>query len=303
MKLKILLRPALAIVFAFLGAFIANTLRPEAPRGTLDLVLIVAAVAFATLGFILPEVVEFAGRASIAVLARQIASYIPTPAESLSVSRMALSKIRRPSFGRAGGKYINPVLVDTSVLVDGRLTGIAKTGFLFGTLVILPSVVDELHKLADSADASRRKRGRRGLDGLSELRAEKKVKLELLTRDGEGETVDDKLVATAKKMRAKLLTVDYNLNKVAKISKIQVLNLNELASAVKVAVLPGERLFDIQIMAKGAQRQQGVGYLADGTMVVVEDGAGLVGEKTEVVVDKVLQTAAGKMVFGKISNF
>lgn len=300
MKLKPLLRPTLAIVFTFIGAVIADSLGPENLGGP-DYFLIVAAVAFGTLGFILPEVLEFAGRAGIAVLARQIASYIPSPAESLSASRLALSKIRRPSFGRARDKYMNPMVVDTSVLIDGRLDEIAKTGFLFGTLLILPSVIRELHKLADSSDSAYRKRGRRGLDELAQLRAVKTIKLEVLARDVSGETVDGKLVAAAKKMRAKLLTVDYNLNKVAKVSRVTVLNLNELANAAKTAVLPGERL-SIQISARGAQREQGVGYLADGTMVVVEDGAELVGKQTDVTVEKVLQTAAGKMVFAKITS-
>lgn len=304
MKLKFLLRPTLAIVFTFIGAVIADSLGPENLGGP-DYFLIVAAVAFGTLGFILPEVLEFAGRAGIAVLARQIASYIPTSPDALWAARIPLSKIRRPSFAlprRASkGKYVNPMIVDTSVLVDGRLIEIAKTGFLFGTLLILPAVVRELHKLADSADSARRKRGRRGLDELAQLRAVKTIKLEVLSREPEGETVDGKLVAAARKMRAKLLTVDFNLNKVAKISKVQVLNLNELANAAKTAVLPGEHL-TIVINAPGAQRAQGVGYLPDGTMVVVEDGAELVGKETEAVVDKVLQTAAGKMVFGRLAN-
>lgn len=234
----------------------------------------------------------------IATLAREIAMYLPrTAAASLALGKKQFSRRGREK----RHKYINPILVDTSVLIDGRLADIAKSGFLFGTFLILPSVVAELHKLSDSSDKVKRMRGRRGLDEVAQLRSEKSIKLEVLDKDPEGETVDGKLVKVARKMRAKLLTLDFNLNKVAKISKVTVLNLNELANAVKTVVLPGERL-SVQVSARGAQRQQGVGYLADGTMVVVEEGAGQIGKKIEVAVDKVLQTAAGKMVFGKISE-
>lgn len=302
MKLKFFLRPALAIVFAFIGTFIARSLRPVEDAGGFDLFLLLAAVAFGVLGFILPEIVELAGRASIAALARQIAGYIPAR-DALSVARIPFSKLGRPSFVRhwrtSKGKYVNPMVVDTSAVIDGRLLEIAKTGFLFGTLLVLPSVVDELHKLADSSDATKRARGRRGLDLLAELAVEKKIKVEMVPKDPEGASVDRQLVAFARKNRAKLVTVDFNLNKVARVSKVAVLNLNELASAVKTAVLPADRL-NVRIVARGAQRKQGVGYLADGTMVVVEEGADMVDREVTVTVEKVISTAAGKMVFASL---
>lgn len=293
MKLKVFLRPALSIVFAFVGAFIARSLRPaEVAVNGLDLFLVLATLAFGVLGWIFPEIIELSGRAGIAALARQIASHIPTPtAPRISVPRIAFRHKR---------EYINPMVLDTSAVIDGRLVEIVKTGFLYGTLLVLPSVVAELHKLADSSDATRRARGRRGLDLLAQLAHEKQIKLVTVSREPNGQSVDALLVTFAKKVKAKVVTVDFNLNKVAQVSKVPVLNLNELANAVKTAVLPSDQLL-LQIVARGQQRQQGVGYLPDGTMVVVEQGADLVGQKVNVLVVRVIQTTAGKMVFGKIS--
>lgn len=293
MKLKILLRSSLAVVFAFIGVFIARSSAPEILAVLGNWLLIAVAVAFGILGFILPEVAELAGRAGIAALARQIAGYLPTPTVSLPAF-----PFRRKSKNRRG-KYPNPLICDTSVLIDGRIADIAEAGFILGTLIIAPSVIGELHKLADLDNSLKRERGRRGLDVLAKLQKEKKVKVEILTSDPDGGDVDEKLVKLAYDLRGKMLTVDWNLNKVANVRKIGVLNINELANAVKTAVLPGERLL-ITVSNMGREKNQGVGYLADGTMVVVEGGAELVGREVEVNVQKVLQTAAGKMVFGRV---
>lgn len=294
MRLKVFLRPALTVVFAFIGVFIARSLRPVEGAG-LDPFLLLAAAAFGILGFILPEVAELAGRASIAALARQIASNIATHFPTPGAPKLSVPKIH---FKRKV-KYINPMVVDTSALIDGRLVEVAKTGFLYGTLLVIPAVVAELHQLADSGDGVKRARGRRGLDLLAELADEKKIKVEMVPNDPEGAGVDRQLVAFTRKNRAKLVTVDFNLNKVAKVSKVPVLNLNELASAVKTAVLVTDRL-NVRIVARGAQRKQGVGYLADGTMVVVEEGADSVDREVAVTVEKVISTAAGRMVFGRM---
>lgn len=293
MKLKVFLRPSLAVVFAFIGVVIARRgVPPELLEIFGNWLLIVAALAFGILGFILPEVAELAGRAGIAALARQIASYLPTPS-SLSVPTFSF---RRKSKGR--GKYANPLICDTSVLIDGRIVDIAAAGFILGTLIVAPSVIDELHKLADLGDNLKRGRGRRGLDVLAKLQKEKKVKVEILAKDPAGTAVDEKLVKLAHDLQGRVLTVDWNLAKVASVRKIGVLNINELANAVKTAVLPSERLL-ITVSNEGREKDQGIGYLADGTMVVVEGGAGLIGREVEVSVQKVLQTAAGKMVFAR----
>lgn len=298
MKFKIFLRPSLAIVFAFIGVVVARRGAPPELLGILgNWLLIMAALAFGILGFILPEVAELAGRAGIAALARQIAGYLPTPS-SLSVPTFPF----RRKAASSRGKYPNPLIVDTSVLIDGRIADIAASGFITGTLIVAPSVIGELHKLADLGDNLKRGRGRRGLDILAKLQKEKKVKVEILAKDDpSGAGVDEKLVKLAADLRGKLLTVDWNLNKVASVRKIAVLNINELANAVKTAVLPNERLM-ITIRNMGREKDQGVGYLSDGTMVVVEAGASLIGKEVEVSVQKVLQTAAGKMVFARIAN-
>ncbi len=300
MRPKSFLRLALFIVFGFIGAYVARSgTPPEIFAITGAYFMLAAVLAFATLGFILPDVLELAGRAGIAVLARQIAELIQrSGSASLSASRFPFRRKKNSN----NSAYVNPLLVDTSSLIDGRILEVVETGFLFGTLLVMPSVIDELHKLSDSADPLKRKKGRRGLDVLAKLKKEKKTKLEILKSDPKEKDVDAKLVALARKLKAKILTVDYNLNKVANIRGIAILNMNELASAVKTAVMPKDVL-DIVILEKGRERDQGVGYLPDGTMVVVEKGAPLEGKSTQVEVQRVFQTAAGKMVFAKLAKW
>ena len=191
------------------------------------------------------------------------------------------------------------VLVDTSVLMDGRITALARTGFIGGTLVIPRSVVGELQFLADNADADKRARARHGLDIVTELQHMPEVEVELL-QDGSRATegVDDRLLALAKKHQAVICTLDYNLNKVAVVEGITVLNINELAQALRMAHLPGEELM-IEVVQKGQDSHQGVGYLPDGTMVVVEQANKLIGQAVRVEIVRSLQTAAGKMMFAK----
>ena len=292
MKFKILLRPALTVVFGFIGALVARSGTPPVIlTATGDYFLIVAVLAFAILGFILPDILELAGRAGIAALARQIAEFLPRGGTRFTFRRRNKKVIR----------YQNPLIVDTSALVDGRLSDIVKTGFIFGTFLILPSVIDELHRLADNADELKRAKGRRGLDSLEALQKDKNIKVEVLSGEPKEKSVDDKLVKLARQIRAKIITVDFNLNKVAKIKGLSVLNLNELTNAVKTAVLPSEQL-RIQINAVGKEKDQGVGYLSDGTMVVVEDAAKLKGKTVDIEVLRVLQTIAGKMIFARSAN-
>lgn len=301
MKFRIFLRPSLAIIFGFIGALVARGGTPPTIFAiTGEYFLVIAVLAFGTLGFILPELIELAWRSGIAAVARQIVLHLPT---SEIVDMLPRPSIPHPTIriGTApkSKKYTNPLILDTSALIDGRLVDIAKTGFLFGTLVIIPAVISELHTLSDSADDLKRARGRRGLDILSALRKEKKLKVILVKSDPKADTTDEKLVRSAKSYGGKLVTVDFNLNKVATVQGVDVLNVNELANAVKTAVLPHEVLL-IKVSAIGKEKSQGVGYLADGTMVVVEDGAKSVGKTVEIEVLRVIQTAAGKMVFGKI---
>jgi uncharacterized protein YacL len=194
------------------------------------------------------------------------------------------------------------ILLDTSVIIDGRIADIARTGFMVGTLMIPRFVLNELQYIADSADGLRRQRGRRGMEVLSQLQRDPTIPVRISDIDVEGvREVDDKLVILARQLRCPILTNDYNLNRVAELQGVAVLNVNELANAVKSVLLPGESLI-INIIQEGKETGQGVGYLDDGTMVVVEDGRDHLNAKTAVLVTKVLQTAAGRMIFARLSG-
>lgn len=195
--------------------------------------------------------------------------------------------------GRGGRRL---VLLDTSVIVDGRIVDIRETGFLEGLLVVPRFVLDELQLLADSEDPLKRNRGRRGLDILNELRKTQGIQINDKNYDERG--VDGKLIRLSQEMRAFLCTTDFNLAKVAAVQGVQVLNINELTNALKPVVLPGEHLV-VKILREGKESGQGVGYLDDGTMVVIEDGRRHVGEHGVVEVNSVVQTAAGRMFFAR----
>ncbi len=189
------------------------------------------------------------------------------------------------------------ILVDTSVIIDGRIADIATAGFVPGRLAVPRFVLAELQNIADSDDAMRRGRGRRGLDVLNRLREMPDVEVEIIEDDVAGiREVDAKLVALAQKFSCNVLTTDYNLNRVAQIQGVRVLNVNELSNAIRPVVLPGEEMV-VRVVQPGKERNQGVGYLADGTMIVVENGDKLMGQEVVTEVTRVFQTVAGKMIF------
>ncbi len=191
------------------------------------------------------------------------------------------------------------ILLDTSVIIDGRIADIARTGFVPGSLLIPRFVLAELQYIADSSDGLRRQRGRRGMEVLSQLQKDTNVVVRISDIDVEGtREVDDKLVILARQMRCPILTNDYNLNKIAEFQGVTVLNVNELANAVKSVLLPGE-ILRIRVIQEGKEVNQGVGYMDDGTMVVVENGRDYVSHEIDVTVTKVLQTAAGRMIFAR----
>ena len=194
------------------------------------------------------------------------------------------------------------VLIDTSVIIDGRIADIARTGFIAGIILVPKFVLNELQHIADSPDALRRNRGRRGLEVLNRLTKESAVPVRFTDQDVPGvREVDDKLVILAKQLNCAIVTNDYNLNHVAQLQGVSVLNINELANAVKAVLLHGEAL-SVKIMQEGREPGQGVGYLDDGTMVVVDDGRAHLSEEVPVVVTKILQTTAGRMIFAKLDN-
>ncbi len=212
-----------------------------------------------------------------------------------------LFKVKRA--GDSGSaEFARTLLVDTNILIDGRIKDIVASGFIDGLMLVPRFVLNELHQLADSADAQKRGRGRLGLDLLNDLRATLESRVQIDETDYPDLVgVDAKLVRMAKDMGAAVITNDYNLNKVAGVEGVDVLNINALANAVKPIVLPGEEL-RITVVHEGKEAGQGVGYLEDGTMVVVEGGSDLIGEVVQLKITRMLQTSAGKMIFSRIKT-
>ncbi len=193
-------------------------------------------------------------------------------------------------------------ILDTSVIIDGRIADICEAGFIEGTLVTPQFILNELQHIADSSDPLKRARGRRGLDILNKLRKTPQVRIEVMDIDfPKIREVDSKLIAMARELGADILTNDFNLNKIAQIQGVNVLNINQLANAVKPIVLPGESM-EVTITRPGKERGQGVAYLDDGTMVVVDQGENLMNQTVNVVVTSILQTPAGRMIFAQIKN-
>ncbi|MBN2212447.1 MAG: PIN domain-containing protein [Sedimentisphaerales bacterium] len=199
-------------------------------------------------------------------------------------------------------KGMCPLILDTSVIIDGRIADIAATGIIHSPMIVPRFVLKELQQVADSADRLKRNRGRRGLDMLNKMQSDTKrdIKIEdiALNAAEQAEPVDQQLVAAAIKVQGKILTNDYNLNKVASLRGVEVININDLANAIKPVVLPGEAM-TVKIVKPGDQMGQGVGYLDDGTMIVVEQGRNYIGKNLDILVTSVLQTSAGRMIFGK----
>ena len=200
------------------------------------------------------------------------------------------------------GKSIPPKVLDTSVIIDGRIADICRTGFIEGKLIIPKFVLNELQHIADSSDDLKRVRGRRGLDILNIIQKELDIEVEITEKDFDDiPEVDSKLLKLAQVMNGKVVTNDYNLNKVAQFQGVEVLNINELANAVKPVAIPGEEMI-AQVVKEGKESNQGIAYLDDGTMIVVEGGKKHIGETINVLVTSVLQTSAGRMIFGKPKN-
>lgn len=226
-----------------------------------------------------------------------IAIFIMRQSEIFGMLRMIPGKEETPEQGTS-----RTILLDTSVIIDGRIADIAHTGFLVGSLLIPRFVLNELQYIADSPDNLRRQRGRRGMEVLSRLQKDTIIPVRMSDIDVEGvRDVDEKLVILARQLRCPILTNDYNLNRIAELQGVSILNVNELANAVKMILLPGETLL-VDIIQEGRESGQGVGYLDDGTMVVVEDGREYINRSVTVMVTKVLQTAAGRMIFARIDH-
>ncbi len=234
---------------------------------------------------------------------RDVRAILPGLDSGISVPPRAAAARRDgraiPDSGAGRDSRNGSILMDTSAIIDGRIADLTRTGFIDGSLLVPRFVLDELRHIADSNDPLRRNRGRRGLEVLGRLRKDASVPLRVLDVGVEsGEEVDARLVELARGMKSSILTTDYNLNRVAEIQGVQVLNVNELANAVKSIVLPGENL-RVDIVQAGKEAGQGVAYLDDGTMVVVEGGRRYINSSHQVQVTRVLQTNAGRIVFAQ----
>jgi uncharacterized protein YacL len=221
--------------------------------------------------------------------------------KDLVIAAEALGIFRRPEPDReARSRSGDPhIVVDTSAIIDGRIAEIVESGFIYGTLVVPRFVLDELQHIADSSDTLRRNRGRRGLEILARMQKDPTTPVEIVEADIPNENeVDAKLVALARSRSRVILTNDFNLNRVAELQGVRVMNINSLANAVKPAVLPGEEL-RVRVIQEGKEAGQGVGFLDDGTMIVIEGGARHIDKDLDVSVTRVLQTVAGRMIFGQ----
>ncbi len=219
-------------------------------------------------------------------------------ARERDVSQLVPERARRAdASGRAASS--GRVLMDTSAIIDGRIADISKSGFVQGTMVIPRFILDELRHVADSSDSLKRARGRRGLEILNKLRNEAEIPIQIMDVDyHDGSEVDGKLVRLARNLNAQIMTTDFNLNRVAELQGVRVLNVNELANALKPVVLPGEEMM-VRIIQEGKEYGQGVGFLDDGTMVVVEGGRKHINTHLDVSITRVLQTAAGRIIFAQ----
>ncbi|OIO88898.1 MAG: twitching motility protein PilT [Anaerolineae bacterium CG2_30_64_16] len=289
------------------AAWLRRTIReltaPQLLAGTVGLLigLVVAALAALPLSYlpspfrsILPTVVAilfgYIGIVAMVLRQRDIFALFRRRSETIAPDG-------EPAAASAAGKQEDVLLLDTSVIIDGRIADVAATGFINASLLIPRFVLAELQYIADSPDSLRRNRGRRGLEMLNQMQQQAPVPVRIVDMDVEGtRQVDAKLVQLARQLKCPIVTNDYNLNRVAGLQGVKVLNVNELSNAVKSVVLPGEAMA-IRVIQEGKEVGQGIGYLDDGTMVVIENGRRYMDSDIEVTVTKVLQTNAGRMIF------
>ncbi|TYP48153.1 PIN/TRAM domain-containing protein [Thermosediminibacter litoriperuensis] len=274
--------PMRDILYGFLGLLMGLVVANLFSRALLSIPWIGAflpVVANVVLGYL---------GASVAIKKREeLSALIPIPT------------VQKKQHAAVAANRLKPKILDTSVIIDGRIADVCQTGFLEGPIVVPGFVLEELRHIADSSDVLKRNRGRRGLDILNRMQKEMNIEVQIYEGDFDDiSEVDSKLVKLAQMLDGKIITNDFNLNKVAELHKVPVLNINELANAVKPVVLPGEEMV-VQVIKDGKESGQGVAYLDDGTMIVVDGGKKHIGETIGVMVTSVLQTAAGRMIFAK----
>ena len=291
MNLHNLARLGIGLVFALLGYFVAHDLVQVNNNVFSTLISIIVGLALGLAGvYVLPVVTNWLG-----VLTKTISRRV---AEEV-ISQLHLPRIpgSRESEGTPNEKWVNPLFIDTSSLIDGRIVDVVESGFLSGTIVVPDFILVELQHIADSADSLKRGRGRRGLDILDAIKKSHQIKTVIYeTGQTSLKNIDDRLLRLGKQYKGKIITNDFNLNKVATVSGVKILNINELANAMKTPLIPGEEI-EVKVIQEGKEKSQGVGYLPDGTMIVVENGASFLGRKIKSKVSRVIQTVAGRMIF------
>lgn len=299
-NVTLILRIVLAVIFA-LTAFIFSEVVPDIPPINRNILRLLITIWFGLIGYGL-----FPDLASIVTLNTMnlfnaLIQRVSTEIMNQMVRLPQTNMFNAPFSSQApiGGVSVNqPLILDTSAIIDGRILDIAKAHFIYGTVLVPQSVLTELQQVSDSSDYIKRSRGRRGFEIIEELKKVKGLRIEVWDKEPVAKTVDDKILKLAKNLRGRIITTDYNLNRVATVAGITVLNVNDLANAVKTVSIPGEKL-KVKVLHLGKDPKQGVGYLPDGTMIVVEDGASLVGTDVPTEVHRVIQVAAGRMIFVK----
>lgn len=299
MSLKIILRFILAISFAVI-AIIFSELIPPINGVNPFIVKTLFTILAALLGFVIfPDMAGYLTKLTISLFnltVVRISSEILNQLLRLPKHHPLASIPTIPQIGNV--TLAKPLLLDTSAIIDGRVLEIAKTGFLNGILLIPNFVLLELQQVSDSSDNLKRARGRRGFEVIESLKKTPGIKIEVWDKDSGGKSVDEKLLKLAKSLHGKIITTDFNLNRLSVAHGVVVLNVNELSNAVKTVALPGETI-SIKIIHTGKDPSQGVGYLADGTMIVVEGGSSFLGKEIIAEVSRVLQGSAGRMIFAR----
>lgn len=298
MRLKLVLRLILAFLFATLAAIFSQLIPPFLGEASF-IIRVLLTLAAGGIGYLVfPSV----ARSTRVITMTSLNFIIHRLSSEVSSQIFKFTRPNQPLSGATGQvgsiALTRPLILDTSAIIDGRILDIAKTGFISGLILVPQFVLTELQQVADSSDGLKRSRGRRGFEVVEELKKVKQIRLEVWDKGQNGKQVDDKLMNLAKSLHGRIITTDFNLNKVASVSSINVLNVNDLANAVKTVNLPGEGL-EIKIVHLGKDKSQGIGYLADGTMVVVSDAADQIGRTIKIEVTKNIQTPAGRMIFAK----
>lgn len=299
MSINLIFRLIWAAIFAVVAVIFTELLPPI--EGTNPLVLrVLVTLLSAGVGFLIfPDIARRITNLTINtfnLIVNRVAS--ETLSQLMRLPRHTQPSIMNPTPQVGGISLQRPLILDTSAIIDGRILDIAKTGFVNG-LVLIPSfVLIELQQVADSSDSLKRQRGRRGFEIVDDLKKVHGLKIEIWDKDVVSKSVDERLLRLAKSLNGKIITTDFNLNKLAVAHGVLVLNVNDLANAVKTVSIPGEKL-ELKVVHVGKDPKQGVGYLPDGTMIVVENGADLIGQNVKLEVTRVIQGSAGRMIFGK----